>query len=68
VIGLHHLALAVDGDAALDSLYQELTNDSRVKIEFAPVLIGNGPRRHMMCNIPGGGIRVEFIAVSSACV
>lgn len=68
VIGLHHLALAVDGDAALDSLYQELTNDSRVKIEFAPVLMGNGPRRHMMCNIPGGGIRVEFIAVSSACV
>lgn len=63
VIGLHHLALAVDGDAALDSLYQELIKDARVKIEFAPVSMGNGPRRHMMCNIPGGGIRVEFIAV-----
>ena len=63
VIGLHHLALAVDGDAALDSLYQNLRQDTRVKIEFAPALMGNGPRRHMMCNIPGGGIRVEFIAV-----
>lgn len=63
VIGLHHLALAVDGDSALDSLYQELIKDTRVKIEFAPVTMGNGPRRHMMCNIPGGGIRVEFIAV-----
>jgi catechol 2,3-dioxygenase-like lactoylglutathione lyase family enzyme len=63
VIGLHHLALAVDGDAALDSLYQDLTQNTGVKIEFAPSLMGNGPRRHMMCNIPGGAIRVEFIAM-----
>lgn len=63
VIGLHHLALAVDGDAALDCLYRDLRQDTSVKIEFAPALMGSGPRRHMMCNIPGGGIRVEFIAV-----
>lgn len=63
VIGLHHMALAVDGDAALDALYQDLIEDTRVNIEFAPVLMGNGPKRHMMCNIPGGGIRVEFITV-----
>jgi catechol 2,3-dioxygenase-like lactoylglutathione lyase family enzyme len=62
-VGLHHLALAVTGDAALDSLYQDLSKDTRVKIEFAPTLIGDGPKRHMMCNIPGGGIRVEFIAL-----
>jgi catechol 2,3-dioxygenase-like lactoylglutathione lyase family enzyme len=63
VVGLHHLALAVDGDIALDALYQDLSQDTRVKIEFSPALMGNGSRRHMMCNIPGGGIRIEFIAV-----
>lgn len=62
VIGLHHLALSVDGDEALDALYKELNNDDRVSIEFAPEQLGSGPRRHMICNIPGGGIRVEFIA------
>lgn len=62
VIGLHHLALAVDGTAALESLYQELKKDNRVSIEFAPEPLGSGTKRHMMCNIPGGGIRIEFIA------
>lgn len=62
VIGLHHLALAVDGTAALESLYQKLKKDNRVSIEFAPEPLGSGTKRHMMCNIPGGGIRIEFIA------
>ena len=62
VIGLHHLALAVDGDAGLDALYERLNGDPSVKIEFAPECLGAGPTRHMICNIPGGGIRVEFIA------
>jgi catechol 2,3-dioxygenase-like lactoylglutathione lyase family enzyme len=62
VIGLHHLALAVDGDASLDDLYERLKDDRSVNVEFAPEPLLGGPTRHMMCNIPGGGIRVEFIA------
>ncbi len=62
VIGLHHLALAVDGDAGLDALYERLKGDRNVKIEFAPEFLGGGPTRHMICNIPGGDIRVEFVA------
>ena len=61
VIGLHHLALAVENDAALDELFQRLQNISDVTIEFAPESLGGGATRHMMCNIPGG-IRMEFIA------
>ena len=63
VIGLHHLALAVDGDASLDALYNRLKDDNRVSVEFSPEPLLGGPTRHMMCNIPGGGIRVEFVAV-----
>ncbi len=62
VIGLHHLALAVDGDASLDALYDRLKDDDRVDVEFSPEPLLGGPTRHMMCNIPGGGIRVEFVA------
>lgn len=61
VVGLHHLALAVDGDASLDALHERLESARRVDIEFAPEPLQGGPTRHMMCNIPGG-IRVEFIA------
>jgi len=61
VIGLHHLALNVDGDA-LDALHDRLKSGSGAEIEFAPEQLGGGPARHMMCAIPGG-IRVEFIAV-----
>ena len=61
-IGLHHLALSVDGDEVLDALHEQLKNDNRVSMEFAPEKLGSGPTRHMICNIPGGGIRIEFIA------
>ena len=61
VIGLHHLALIVENDAALDHLYERLQNTDGVRIEFAPEPLGGGPTRQMMCYIPGG-IRVEFIA------
>ena len=61
VIGLHHLALIVENDAALDKLYERLQNTDGVSIEFAPEPLMGGPTRQMMCNIPGG-IRVEFIA------
>ena len=61
VIGLHHLALCVDGVAALEALHGELAERSDVQIEFAPELLGGGPTRHMMMAIPGG-IRLELIA------
>ena len=60
VIGLHHLALTVDGDA-LDALYERLSETPNVEIEFSPEPLGGGPTRHMMTNIPGG-IRLEFLA------
>ena len=61
VIGLHHLALRVAGEEALDALYRRLANADGVEIEFAPEPLGGGPTRHMMCRIPGG-IRLELIA------
>ncbi len=61
VIGLHHLALVVENDAALDRMHETLQNTDGVSIEFAPEPLGGGPTRQMMCYIPGG-IRVEFIA------
>ncbi|MCZ6641228.1 MAG: VOC family protein [Gammaproteobacteria bacterium] len=61
VIGLHHLALKVDGRESLDSLHSALATHDEVDVEFAPEHLGDGPTAHMMCVIPGG-IRVEFIA------
>lgn len=60
-IGLHHLALRVADNDALNSLHGDLARRSDVTIEFAPEQLGGTPLRHMMCRIPGG-IRVEFIA------
>ena len=61
VVGLHHLALAVDGDEKLNALCERLQDAPGVHLEFSPEPLMGGPTRHMMCNIPGG-IRVEFIA------
>lgn len=60
-VGLHHLALAVEGAASLDALHQRLLRLGDVEIEFSPEPLGGGPTRHMMVRIPGG-VRVEFIA------
>lgn len=60
-IGLHHLALAVEGQTALDALYERLRRVADVEVEFPPEPLGGGPTRHMMVRIPGG-IRVELIA------
>lgn len=61
VVGLHHLALAVADQAALEDLHERLLAADDVEVEFAPEPLGGGPIRHMMVSIPGG-IRVEFIA------
>jgi len=59
-IGLHHLALNVDTESELNNIYQQLSQSSEISVEFSPELVGNGPRKHMMCYEPGG-IRIEFI-------
>ena len=61
VIGLHHLALTVEDQAALDAVYERLQGAEGTSIEFAPESLGGGATRHMMCYIPGG-IRLEIIA------
>lgn len=61
VIGLHHLALTVDGGDELENLYNTLRDTDDVTIEFSPENVGEGPSRHFTVSIPGG-IRVEFIA------
>lgn len=61
VIGLHHLALKVEGLDALKALHSKLEICEGVEIEFAPEALGSSGTQHMMCSIPGG-IRVEFIA------
>lgn len=61
VVGLHHLALKVDGQDALDALHTTLKATDGVEIEFAPEALGTSPMKHMMCAIPGG-IRMEFIS------
>jgi hypothetical protein len=63
-IGLHHLALRVPGQSALDALHERLKTSAGVTVEFAPEPLGGGPTRHMMCFIPGG-IRMEFIALGA---
>ncbi len=63
-VGLHHLAIALDGHASLEALGSRLAGRDDVAIEFPPEPLGGGPTRHMMVRIPGG-VRVEFIAVGS---
>ena len=63
-IGLHHLALNVESNDALDQLHGTLEGAADVDVEFAPENLLGGPARHMMCAIPGG-IRVEFIAAGA---
>jgi catechol 2,3-dioxygenase-like lactoylglutathione lyase family enzyme len=58
-VGLHHLALSVDSEAALLQVHQLLVQ-AKVQVEFAPEPIGAGPAQHMMCFDPSG-IRLEFI-------
>lgn len=63
-VGLHHLALAVDGDAALAALHERLARRDDVEIGFAPEFLRAGPTRHMMVHI-ADGLRIEFIAVGA---
>jgi catechol 2,3-dioxygenase-like lactoylglutathione lyase family enzyme len=59
-LGLHHLALQIETEQQLNELYLAAKDYVGVEIEFAPELLGNGPRKHMMCAEPGG-LRIEFV-------
>lgn len=59
-IGLHHLALELESEEKLNDVYARVSQYPGARIEFAPELVGAGPRKHMMCSEPGG-IRIEFI-------
>ena len=59
-IGLHHLALAVTDDVALETVYARVSGHPGVIVEFAPEPIREGATtRHFICAMPGG-IRIEF--------
>lgn len=59
-VGLHHLALTVPTEAALNKLAEQVSSWADVQIDFMPELVGSGPRKHMMFCEPSG-IRLEFI-------
>jgi len=58
-VGLHHVAFQVENEDALNDVYKILI-ENKIKIEFAPELLRQGPAKHMICYDPSG-IRVEFI-------
>ena len=59
-IGLHHLALGVANDEALDLVHGRVAAHPGVTVEFAPEPIREGAKtRHFICQMPGG-IRIEF--------
>lgn len=60
-VGLHHVALRMPSQEALDALAIVLAARPDVEIEFMPEPVGEAGNRHMMCSVPGG-IRVEFVA------
>lgn len=60
-IGLHHLALRVESQDALEALANELGARGDTEIEFEPEALGQTGIRHMMCRVPGN-IRLELIA------
>jgi catechol 2,3-dioxygenase-like lactoylglutathione lyase family enzyme len=61
-VGLHHLALAVRDEAALNAVFERVSRHPGVTVEFAPgpVRVGSD-RKHFICAMPGG-VRLEFTA------
>jgi catechol 2,3-dioxygenase-like lactoylglutathione lyase family enzyme len=58
-IGLHHLALRVESEQALNEIVERIAAWPGASIEFAPEMLGPGPKKHTMVYEPGG-IRLEF--------
>ncbi len=61
-IGLHHVAIGVDSESALNDLANNVAAWPGVEVEFMPEPLGDGPRVHAMIREPGG-CRVELIWV-----
>ena len=59
-LGLHHLALKVVDLDALRDLHARVSAWPDVVVEFAPELVGKGPRVHCMVREPGG-VRIELV-------
>ena len=59
-VGLHHFALRVPSEAALDAVFAKASSHPGVRLDFAPELLRGGPAKHCMIYEPSG-IRVEFI-------
>jgi len=59
-VGLHHVALQVASEAELNQIAHKVAAWPGIETEFMPELLGDGPRKHMIFNEPGG-IRIEFI-------
>ena len=58
-VGLHHLAFRVGSEAALAEIFERVSHWPGATIDFAPELLGAGPKQHTMIFEPGG-IRIEF--------
>ena len=58
-VGLHHLAIRAASEEAFATIFERVSAWPGVKVEFAPELLGSGPKRHAMVYEPGG-IRLEF--------
>lgn len=59
-VGLHHLAIGVADETALEVVFERVSAWPGVAIEFDPCPIGEGSAvRHFICAIPGG-VRLEF--------
>ncbi|HLZ65532.1 MAG TPA: VOC family protein [Aliidongia sp.] len=58
-VGLHHLAFAVAERAGFDALHERVAKWPGVVVEFAPELLGAGPKMHFMVREPSG-VRIEF--------
>jgi catechol 2,3-dioxygenase-like lactoylglutathione lyase family enzyme len=59
-VGLHHLALRLESQAAVRRMHERLVA-AGIEIESPPVPLASGAGLHLMCREPGG-IRIEFIA------
>lgn len=58
-IGLHHVAFMVDSEDTLHECYERI-KQRKLRIEFSPELLRDGPAKHMICYEPSG-IRTELI-------
>ena len=63
-IGLHHFAIRMESEDALNALHEKLT-ESKFAIEMPPNNLRAGPARHFFVSGPSG-IRMEFIHIPQA--